>query len=119
MTEYCPYCGKPVVRISSVKIYGRNFGKMKACSDYPKCDSYSGLGATIANKELRSLRKRCHLQFDKRWKTAKQRGRAYRWLQEAMLLSPQEAHISKFRDEQCQQLLSILSDELFSKLTNK
>jgi ssDNA-binding Zn-finger/Zn-ribbon topoisomerase 1 len=107
----CPYCGKNKICVDSTVIYGKgyNFGVMYACEDYPKCDTYCGKGATLANKELRELRKKCHALFDIKWKTGQiKRGKCYGWLKREMGLKSDEAHIAKFNIEQCKKLLTLL-----------
>jgi|SRR6185312_3010121 len=114
MTEKCPYCGKGVVVVDSSVIYGagHHYGLMKTCQDFPKCDSYSGHGASLANKELRELRKKCHRLFDAKWKAGEiTRGESYKWLQRVMKMRHEDAHISKFGIEECKKLLSLLQIE--------
>lgn len=109
--EKCPYCGKSVVIVDSSAIYGagHSYGLMKTCRDFPKCDSYSGHGATLANKELRELRKKCHRKFDEIWKSGQmKRTEAYRWLGKQMKMTREQAHIALFRDEECKKLLNLI-----------
>lgn len=112
-SELCPYCSQRVVIVHSSEIYGagHDYGLMKKCSNFPRCDSYSGMGASLANQKLRELRKECHLRFDERWKSGKaNRGNSYLWLQKVMGLSAKQAHISLFRDKECNKLLKILTN---------
>src|SRR5258708_5141059 len=103
----CPYCGKNIYVVHSSIIYGKDapdYGLMQACSDYPKCDSYGG--TTIASKELRELRKACHREFDKIWKSGeKTRKDSYRWLCKKMNKPREQTHISLFREDDCKKLL--------------
>lgn len=111
MQKKCPYCGKNVIFIHSTKIYGgdHNYGFMKACTDYPVCDSYAGKGASLANKELRELRKTCHALFDMKWRTKQlTRSKCYFWLRRVMNKSHHDAHIAMFRDDECKKLLKLL-----------
>lgn len=88
---------------------GHDYGLMSTCVNYPKCDAYAGKGATLANMKLRTLRKRCHALFDKKWKSGQWTRKAcYHWLQKVMNLPPALAHIALFRDEQCEKLLEIM-----------
>lgn len=106
----CPYCGSSIKVISSVEIYGIDYGLMHACSNYPKCDSYGG--TTIANKELRELRKKCHREFDKIWLSGKKkRSTAYWWMAKKMKKHKDDCHISLFREDDCKKLLSILDKQ--------
>lgn len=107
----CPYCGEQAEFISSKDFYGKDYGtNMYICRP---CDARVGthgrgrtpLG-TLANHELRELRKECHRRFDRFWKSGQcSRSQAYVWLQETFNLTPEEAHIGMFREEQCRKLL--------------
>lgn len=67
---------------------------------------------TLANSELRALRKVCHKRFDSLWKSKQMtRSGAYRWLAKSMNLSPKEAHIGMFNEVQCKQLIKNLTQE--------
>lgn len=110
----CPYCNGVAEFTSSKDFYGNDYGSnLYVCKP---CDARVGthknsttpLG-TMANEELRQLRKRCHSAFDPKWKSRKMtRSGAYRWLQNEMDLSAKEAHIGMFDKAQCEQLLEIL-----------
>lgn len=75
----CPYCGFDV-KFSSKSdiIYGRDYGVIYLCSNYPSCDAFVGchngtknsLGR-LANKELREKKKIAHYYFDTLWKEKK------------------------------------------------
>lgn len=69
----CPYCGGTVVYRSADGIYHDNSKGMMlyVCSNYPECDSYVRVHAgtnipvgSLANHELRSLRRTAHHYFD-------------------------------------------------------
>lgn len=65
----------------------------------------------MANEELRQLRMKCHRVFDVKWKSGKMtRNKAYKWLQNKMNLSSEDAHIGRFNKTQCIQLLKILKE---------
>lgn len=110
----CLYCQKPAEFISSADFYGKDYGtNLYICR---QCDARVGthgkgktpLG-TMANTELRELRKLCHERFDVRWKTKKiSRSKSYQQLAEMMNLPSKEAHIGMFNKEQCIKLLSLL-----------
>ncbi|MFJ8103369.1 zinc-finger-containing protein [Lysinibacillus sp. NPDC096212] len=72
----CPYCQTQAEFISSKDFYGTNYRtNLYVCRP---CDARVGthgrgktpLG-TMANAELRELRKLCHARFDVRWKFGK------------------------------------------------
>lgn len=113
----CPYCNQPAEFISSAEFYGRDYRtNLYICRP---CDARVGthgrgktpLG-TMANSELRSLRKECHKRFDVRWKTRQvSRNKAYQQLAKMMDLPPEKAHIGMFDKEQCKKLLSLIPKE--------
>ena len=76
--EKCPCCGSPVVLRSADGIYKSNphHVQLYVCSKYPVCDAYVRVipGTTIplgtmADKQLRYLRKRAHQYFDQLYTT--------------------------------------------------
>lgn len=111
----CPYCGKEAAFISSKQFYGRGYGtNLYVCRP---CDARVGthgkgktpLG-TMANVNLRALRKACHRHFDQLWKSkSMSRSKAYVWLAEVMNLPKEKAHIAMFDEEQCLSLLKHLT----------
>lgn len=124
----CPYCHKQAEFITSKQFYGRDYGtNLYVCR---QCDARVGthgkgkepLG-TMANHKLRVLRKICHGKFDPRWNYSKNRqrarSRAYGWLQKEMKLTPQEAHIGMFDEEQCRKLIKLLNKNNKNNKNNK
>lgn len=103
--------------MSSAEYYGTNYGtNLYVCVP---CDARVGthgkgrtpLG-TMANAELRELRRLCHARFDVRWKTKKvSRSKAYQQLAEMMNLPAEKAHIGMFDVSQCEKLLTLLPKE--------
>lgn len=106
----CPYDGGRVLTVHSSHIYGEHapdYGLMKACENYPECDAYGR--TTVANKELRELRKECHRRFDPIWQSGrKSRNAAYLWMGRQLKLSRQDAHISLLDADQCRALLAAI-----------
>lgn len=115
----CPYCKKQAEFISSKDFYGRDYGtNLYVCRP---CDARVGthgksnkpLGI-MANHRLRVLRKICHRKFDPLWNNKRSkwaRHNAYKWLQEVMELTPEQAHIGMFNEEQCRKLIKILNQK--------
>lgn len=110
----CPYCGKEAVWCENKEIYGKNYGNSYMCYLCKNCNAYVGchqnterpLG-TMANKELRELRIKCHRNFDKLWKSKYlKRWEAYKYLSELMEVT--DAHIGNFTKEECLILLDKL-----------
>lgn len=120
-TIKCPYCGKDAQFITSKDFYGKDYGSnLYVCTP---CDARVGthgrgkkaLG-TLANANLRELRKRCHSRIDPLWRSRKMsRGSVYNRLQKVMSLSSEEAHIGLFNEQQCFQLLDIFERGEFLK----
>jgi hypothetical protein len=112
----CPYCNEEAVFMSTEEYYGRDYGtNIYVCRP---CDATVGthgnsrhaLG-TLANKELRELRKEVHALFDPLWRTKKMlRHNAYKLLQELMNLPKEKAHIGMFNKEQCLEAIEKLKD---------
>jgi ssDNA-binding Zn-finger/Zn-ribbon topoisomerase 1 len=107
--EVCPYCGKEVVLKDSSIIYGRSYGNVWICSNWPKCDAYVGchknsdkpLGR-LANKELRFWKKQAHDKFDKLWHSGNiTRSGAYVWLSRRLSMPINQCHIGMFDIDQC------------------
>ncbi|MNW28155.1 hypothetical protein D3C74_49700 [compost metagenome] len=112
----CDNCGSEVEMVSSREFYGVDYGNnVYRCTS---CDSYVGthrnssipLG-TLADAELRSLRRECHQLFDPVWKIGNvKRSRAYKWLALKMKLPKEKAHIGMFNKDQCRRLIDILDE---------
>lgn len=113
----CPYCGHEAEFMTTKQFYGVDYGtNVYVCKD---CDAYvstHGKGktplGTMANKELRELRKICHGLFDPLWQRGQySRTGAYRFLQRTMDLPAEKAHIAMFNTEQCKKLIAILREK--------
>ena len=74
----CPYCGSPAVLRSADGIYRDNSKNtmLYVCKNYPACDSYVRVHTgtnipvgSLANHELRSLRRTAHYYFDQLYKS--------------------------------------------------
>lgn len=111
MSVLCPYCGNKAKFITSKELYGKDYGSnVYICRP---CNAYVGthgrgktpLG-TLANRNLREMRKRTHAAFDPLWKTNRMsRSQAYKWMQDVMGLPAEKAHIGMFDEKQCLELL--------------
>lgn len=112
-TPACPECGAPMVLRETKKFTWRNgtprlfFG----CSRWPECDGTHGahpdgrpLGVP-ADKETKRARTRAHAAFDRLWKVhGMLRSDAYSWMQHALGLSRDEAHVANFDKDTCARL---------------
>ncbi len=124
----CPYCQSTAVLCDASAVYGPKFqGKFNlwACSNYPECDSYVGVHkdqpepkplGTMANPELRTLRKRVHALFDPLWKPGpaqefkgrKARLEAYWWLTDALGITGKQFHTAYADEAECRRAVAIL-----------
>lgn len=103
----CPYCGESSVRMTQTEYYGREFNGnlMFVCRP---CDATVGchpdgrpLGS-LADKELRQLRRACHDALDHWWKgRAVTRKMMYRFLREDTGVG----HIGETSAEDCRKVL--------------
>ena len=110
----CNLCNGNISIQDSSIIYGKSYGYIHICDScgaFVGCHPNSKIAlGTVANTELRELRKTCHKYFDVMWKSGRvSRTGAYKWLQKSMQLSPEEAHIGMFDVDKCKKLLRILS----------
>lgn len=114
----CPYCGAQAVLRPSAFVYGdqsRPGEHLYVCQRYPSCDSYVGAHkksllpmGTLANGNLRNKRIRTHQSFDRLWRYGiMEKWQAYRWMQAKFGLSSEQAHIAKFSEYMCDQLILI------------
>lgn len=89
------------------------YGPFYGCVEYPKCKAAHGahkdtgkpLG-TPADKKTKKARIHAHDAFDQLWKDKHMsRSEAYEWMQEAMGMMEDEAHIGCFDIDQCGELV--------------
>lgn len=115
----CPYCGaQAFLRPASVLgKTGRNEANEKyyVCARYPFCDSYVKAHhhnqmpmGTLANPELRVKRREAHKAMQELIDCGlMSRKEIYHWLQMQMGLPQSEAHIAKFSDQRCEQVIRL------------
>lgn len=124
----CPYCGAPVIYRSADGIYKDNSNgtMLYVCSQYPKCDAYVRVHAgtkipvgTLANHELRNLRKTAHKHFDQLYQCGiMSKDDAYRWLSDLICAPMSEAHIGHLGEYYCNLVIE-KSQELLNRQTKK
>lgn len=117
----CPYCGGKVkYNHTSEFIYGKNYGGVYYCSNFPKCDSYVGthrgtkksLGR-LANAKLREKKKLAHYYFDYLWKEKRKRGTkdartlGYIWLSKQLNIPFHKTHIGMFDETTCDRVVNL------------
>lgn len=79
------------------------------------CDAFVGVHkgsdipfGTLANAELRKLRKQAHEQFDLLWKTGRMsRSSAYNWLAQKMNKPAEKTHIAMFGVDDCKRVIEL------------
>ena len=112
----CTYCQKETEYIDSEYIYWKSFWMVYICKN---CDAYCWVHKwtnkpywTVANKELRELRKEAHRLFDPRWKDWKlNRKQSYNWLSQKLWIKYQDTHIWSFDKNLCEKTIAILSNK--------
>lgn len=113
-TMRCPYCGAPVVYRSADGIYRNNKGAMLyVCSHYPDCDSYVRVHTgtklpvgSMANRELRALRRTAHFYFDQLYQSGLMtKQEAYQWMANLIGAPLSQAHIGYLREYYCTQII--------------
>ena len=118
----CPYCGGSVVLRSADGIYKDNKKGMQlyVCKNYPECDSYVRVHAgtnvpvgTMANHELRTLRRTAHYYFDQLYVNGiMSKQDAYVWLANLIHVPLSEAHIGYLGEYYCKQVIEESKKEL-------
>ena len=111
----CPYCGSPVILRSADGIYRENANgtMLYVCKRYPMCDAYvrthQGTNrpvGTLANRELRSLRREAHRYFDRLYLSGiMNKEQAYEWLARLIQAPMSEAHIGYLGEYYCRQVI--------------
>lgn len=112
----CPYCNKESEYVDSSIIYGKSYWMIYLCT---WCSAYVWVHKwtdnpkwTLANAELRELRKECHALFDPIWQSWKQkRHNAYNWLSQKLWIPFKETHIWMFDENKCKKALEILKNK--------
>lgn len=113
----CPYC-KAQAHLhpaSFLNIKGAPGDLYYVCARYPACNSYVKAHSfnhlpmgTLANPFLRRKRQEAHKAMEQLWKSGlMSRKEAYRWLQVQMGLPAEEAHIAKFSEQRCEQVIQL------------
>lgn len=113
----CPYCSSQAYLRPAEVVYGDHTetpsAKVYVCARYPVCNAYVAAHratllpmGTLANPSLRRKRMEAHAAFNRLWEEGHMsKKEAYRWLQLQMGLPESEAHIAKFSELRCQQVI--------------
>ncbi|MBR1865742.1 MAG: DUF3268 family zinc-finger domain-containing protein [Lachnospiraceae bacterium] len=118
----CPYCGAVARFQSADGIYrdNSNHTMLYVCPNFPECDSYVRVHkgtkipvGSMANQELRKLRKEAHDHFDRLYQYGyMSKQDAYQWLADIIAAPLAEAHIGHMSEYYCQLVIK-KSEELF------
>jgi len=111
------HCGACAMLRPASVVHGDKAGKeyLYICSRYPACDSYVGVHkkskqplGTLADKSLRAKRIQAHKVFNRLWESGTmKKWQAYKWMEAKFGLNSQQAHIAKFSEYMCNELIAL------------
>lgn len=124
----CPYCGSPAILRSADGIYRENSKNIMlyVCKNYPECDAYVRVHTgtnipvgSLANHELRSLRRTAHDYFDQLYQSGfMSKQEAYQWLADFLAVPLSEAHIGYLSEYRCKEVIKGCRQMLMKKKGN-
>lgn len=105
----CDKCGGEVIVSHHKEVYGRVYSDWPWMYRCPACDSSVGMHpftsiplGTLANRELRDLRKSCKYPFERIWQSGEMtRSEAYEALAKHLGISVESCHFGWFDQHQC------------------
>lgn len=115
MVHRCPFCGAPATIRDTAEIYqGQSFGLALICTRFPKCQAFVSCHrktgepmGTMADAELRGLRRRAHAAFDPLWKVQRwPRRDAYTWLAATLNINRSDCHIGMMDAALCRRVIT-------------
>lgn len=133
----CPYCRNQPEFVDSAIVYGKSYGMIYLCRP---CHAWVGVHkgtdtplGSLANNELRKIRKIAHHYFDQISRTSlinkiwplyiegiSNRNKAYLWLSEKLFIPKEYCHIGMMNIEQCKKVIQISKEELlFQRILNR
>lgn len=132
----CPYCWGETEYIDSSYVYGRSYGMIYICKP---CDAYVGVHrgtdralGRLADRELRSAKRRAHYYFDQIAKTSlineiysdyisgmSNRSKAYKWLAGRLGIEERLCHIGMMDVGQCEEVVEICRPYLVNRNEKK
>lgn len=119
----CSFCDGVMELVDSAEVYGKSYGHLYRCSNFPSCDTYvmchqgttRALGIP-ANRKLRAARKAAHRVFDRLWKGGSwRRNAAYQRLQEVLQIPLERAHIAMLTEAECRELCRAVKKGYFKR----
>lgn len=121
------HCGAHAVLRSASVVHGQKASEeyLYVCSRYPACDSYVGVHknslkplGTLAGKELRCKRMEAHRVFNRLWESGlMKKWQAYKWMEAKFGLNSKQAHIAKFSEYMCDELIAVSEQALRNNFT--
>ena len=108
MTLECPECGAPMaLRPSRFKEGGVYYAcTVEGCSGAHGAHPDGTPLGKPADQATKKMRIAAHAEFDKLWQRGgMSRTKAYAWMQKALGLSKDEAHIANFDSDTCTRLI--------------
>jgi hypothetical protein len=116
------HCGARAVKRPAPVVHGERAKAeyLYICSRYPACDSYVGVHkkslkpmGTPAGRELRAKRIEAHKVFNLLWESGlMQKWQAYKWMEAKFGLNSRQAHIAKFSEYMCGELIAACEQAL-------
>lgn len=113
----CPYCrSRALLRPASVVHERAAPGEeVYVCARFPACNAYVSAHrdshlpmGTLADKSLRQKRRQAHIALNQLWERGLMtRKEAYRWLRVQLGLPESEAHIGRFSEFRCEQVIDL------------
>jgi len=121
----CPDCGSVMVFFPKAR-----FRPFWGCSKWRKTGCRGAVAADLegtplsppVRTEVRQLREAAHDTFDQLWQgpgAVMSRGSAYRWLQQVMGMSEEDAHIAKFGADECRRVLELVEPFLRQNVSDR
>lgn len=109
----CPECGAPLILLEGKEFrrpfYGCATFRRTGCSGSHSAHPDGSPMGVPANRETKNARVRAHDAFDRMWRgMGMERDDAYRWMQKAMGLTVEDAHIGRFTIIECEKLVAIV-----------
>jgi ssDNA-binding Zn-finger/Zn-ribbon topoisomerase 1 len=111
----CPECGAQMLLKPSKynPFYGCTKWRETGCKGSHGAHPDGSPMGVPANAATKLARSRAHEAFDRMWKSWHMtRKEAYRWMQLALGLSKDEAHIGKYSEAQCDQLVALVNESM-------
>ena len=114
MKPVCPYCEEDSKLVSGSDVwpgrsdlYDLKIWECKPCKSRVGCKKNTDIPlGSLANPELRLIRRRAHESFDPIWKSARvSRSKAYADLADYLKLGTSECHIGMMREGMCQRVI--------------